>query len=197
MSKTTIAKKSEALEEIKEDIEKDMEEIRENPKSKTTCVKKSEALEDVEDYTTDESEPLEKVTKRITGNNKPRTEKQKEAFKKCLEKRNEKIALNREKRLNEIAEVGEIKKLLKEKREVKFLKQPEQDLPLKEVLRDVEKPEIRKLKRTKVIYLPTSSSDEDEEEEIKIKKIKNKSSLNKSIMKTSASLLRQPLPLFV
>jgi hypothetical protein len=193
MSKTTIAKKSEALEEIKEDIEENVEEI----KTKTTCVKKSEALEDVEDYTTDESEPLEKVTKKITGNNKPRTDKQKEAFKKCLEKRNEKIALNREKRLNEIAEVGEIKKLLKEKREVKFLKQPEEELPLKEVLRDVEKPEKRKLKRTKVIYLPTSSSDEDEEEEIKIKKIKNKSSLNKSIMKTSASLLRQPLPLFV
>jgi hypothetical protein len=185
-SKTPIVKIPEALEEINEKSEN------------------SEVLQEVEDYTTDESEPLEKTTKKITGNNKPRTDKQKEAFKKCLEKRNEKIALNREKRLKEIAEVGEIKKLLKEKREVKFLKQPE-ELPLKEVLSDVEKPakevktEPRKLKRTKVIYLPTSSSEEDEEE-IQIKKIKNKSPVKRPVKSRSVStapIFRNPMPFFV
>lgn len=185
-------------------------------KIKTSIVEKSEDTEenikcdikdDIEGSNTDESEPLEKVTKKITGNNKPRTEKQIEAFKKCLEKRNEKIVSNREKRLNEIAEVGEIKQLLKEKRQVKLLKKQEEELPLKEVLSDVEKTEPpvkvekpKKLKRTKVIYLPTSSSDEDEEEEIKIKKIKNKSSIkrpHKSLSETTTSLMRDPLPLFI
>jgi hypothetical protein len=53
--------------------------------------------------------------KRITGDNKERTEKQNEAFKKCLEKRYEKLILKKKERLQEIAELNEIKELLREK----------------------------------------------------------------------------------
>jgi hypothetical protein len=149
----------------------------------------------------DNSYSLEKP-KKITGNNKERTEKQKEAFKKCLEKRNEKLILRKKERLQEIAELNEIKELLREKKNMKTLKKDDDDIMLKEVLEE-EKKEVKKtLTRTKPKkVIVESDSEDDSEEEIPIKRSKKMPvniTINNEIPKSP--VIQKPkakLPLFV
>jgi hypothetical protein len=133
-----------------------------------------------EDYESDDSLPLEKVPKKITGNNKPRTEAQKEQFKRCIAIRMENAKMKKEKKLEEVAQLQEIRNLLQEKRNLKSLKDTQDEkMPLKEVLSDLGK---RTLTRTKPIKkLVYYSSSEDEEEEPKPKLVKRKQPVNITI----------------
>jgi hypothetical protein len=135
-----------------------------------------------EDYESDDSLPLEKAPKKITGNNKPRTEAQIEQFKKCIAKRMENAKMKKEKKLEEVAQLQEIRNLLQEKKNLKSLKDTEDEkIPLKEVLSDVGKRTLTRTKpRQKIVYV-SSSEDEDEEEVPKVKLVKRKQPFNVTI----------------
>jgi hypothetical protein len=126
-----------------------------------------------EDYESDDSLPLEKAPKKITGNNKPRTEAQIEQFKKCIAKRLENARIKKEKKLEEVAQLQEIRNLLQEKKNLKSLNDT------KDTLSDVHKTLTRtKPKRNITFY---SSSEDDEEEKPVAKVVKRKQPVNITI----------------
>jgi L-lactate utilization protein LutB len=126
-----------------------------------------------EDYESDDSLPLEKVPKKITGNNKPRTEAQIEQFKKCIAKRMEIAKIKKEKKLEEVAQLQEIRNLLQEKKNLKSLNDT------KDNLSDVHKTLTRtKPKRNITFY---SSSEDEEEEKPVAKVVKRKQPVNITI----------------
>jgi hypothetical protein len=123
-----------------------------------------------ENYESDDSLPLEKPPKKITGNNKPRTEAQIEQFKKCIAKRLENAKIKKEKKLEEVAQLQEIRNLLQEKKNLKSLNDTQDNL------RDVHKTLTRtKPKRN----ITVDSSSEDDEPVAKV--VKRKQPVNITI----------------
>jgi hypothetical protein len=127
-----------------------------------------------EDYESEDSLPLEKIPKKVTGNNKPRTEAQIEQFKKCIAKRLENARMKKEKKLEEVAQLQEIRNLLQEKKNLKSLNDTQDNL------RDVHKTLTRTKPKKNIVFYSSSEDDEPEDKPV-AKVVKRKQPVNITI----------------
>jgi hypothetical protein len=112
--------------------------------------------------------------------------------------------IKKEKKLEEVAQLEEIRNLLQQKKNLKSLKDtPDEKIPLKEVLSDVGKRTLTRTKpRQKIVY--ASSSEDDEEDEKPVPKVvKRKQPVNITINNEMPKATNEPLkpkfrpPLFI